>query len=84
MSAWTLAQTAPGTAPAAGPAVRADGAPHGSEIPYVFNTLGTGGFGPPPPPPTPEDRAVAQKVQAYWVNLAKNGDPNGPGLTTWP
>jgi para-nitrobenzyl esterase len=60
------------------------GAPHGSEIPYVFDNLGTGGFGPPPPPPTPEDRAVARAVHAYWVNFAKTGNPNAPGLVNWP
>ena len=21
---------------------------------------------------------------SYWVNFAKHGNPNGPGLTTWP
>ena len=61
-----------------------NGAPHGSEISYVFDTLGIGGFGPPPPPPTPEDHAVARTVNAYWVNFARTGDPNGPGLTKWP
>src|SRR5581483_9233568 len=28
------------------------GTPHGGEIPFVFGTLGAGGFGPLPPPPT--------------------------------
>jgi para-nitrobenzyl esterase len=61
-----------------------EGATHASEISFVFNTLGTAGFGPPPPPPTEGDRAVAQTVQAYWVNFARTGNPNGPGLTEWP
>lgn len=61
-----------------------NGAPHGSEISYVFDNLGIGGgFGPPPPPPTAEDHAVAKTVHAYWVNFAKKGDPNGDGLTRW-
>jgi para-nitrobenzyl esterase len=61
-----------------------NGVPHGAEIPYVFDTLGAGGFGPPGPPPTPEDQAVARKVNTYWANFAKTGDPNGPGLAKWP
>ena len=62
-----------------------DGAAHGSEIPFVFNTLDAGGgFGPVPAPPTPEDYAVAKTINAYWVNFAKTGNPNGLGLINWP
>jgi para-nitrobenzyl esterase len=56
------------------------GAPHGSEIPYVFGTL-TARQG---STLTPEDQAVARMAQSYWVNFAKTGDPNGAGLPTWP
>ncbi len=56
------------------------GAPHGGEIGYVFGTLSAGRGG----APTPEDQAVAQMAQSYWVNFAKTGDPNGSGLPTWP
>ena len=57
----------------------AGGVPHGGEIPYVFDTLGTG-WG---PPLTDEDRTVSRMVNAYWANFAKTGDPNGPGLPKW-
>jgi para-nitrobenzyl esterase len=59
------------------------GTPHGGEIPFVFGTLGTGGFG-PPIPPTAEDQSVSRMAQSYWVNFAKTGDPNGAGLPPWP
>lgn len=57
-----------------------NGVPHGGEIPYAFDTLGTG-FG---PPPSPEDHAVARMINTYWANFAKTGDPNGPGVAKWP
>ena len=56
------------------------GAPHGGEIAYVFGTLSAGRGG----PPSPEDLAVSKMAQSYWVNFAKTGDPNGPGLPAWP
>jgi para-nitrobenzyl esterase len=56
------------------------GAPHGGEIGYVFDTLSAGRGG----APTPEDQAVARMAHSYWVNFAKTGDPNGPGLPPWP
>src|SRR4051812_42730182 len=55
------------------------GTPHGGEIAYVFGTLSAGRGG----APTPEDFAVSRMAQRYWVNFAKTGDPNGPGLPTW-
>ena len=57
-----------------------NGAPHGSEVPYAFNTLGSGRG----PAPTAADLAVAHTVNSYWVNFAKTGDPNGGGLPRWP
>jgi len=57
-----------------------NGVPHGSEIPYVFDTLGAGSRA----TPAAEDEVVARMVNAYWANFAKSGDPNGPGLPKWP
>jgi len=60
---------------------RAPGAPHGGEVPYVFEAFGTG---PGQPAPTDADRAMAARVHAYWVNFARTGDPNGAGAPSWP
>jgi para-nitrobenzyl esterase len=56
-----------------------DGATHASEIASVFHNLGGRGG-----QPTPEDTALADLMSSYWVNFAKTGDPNGPGLPAWP
>ncbi|NPA07805.1 MAG: carboxylesterase family protein [Chlorobi bacterium] len=55
------------------------GAPHASEIPYVFNTLsGRNGM-----ELTEKDRQVASMLNRYWANFAKTGNPNSDGIPKW-
>jgi para-nitrobenzyl esterase len=51
---------------------------HGAEIPYVFDTHDAW------LPTTAADRNLTKMMMRYWLNFATNGDPNGPGVMTWP
>lgn len=55
------------------------GAPHGVDVPYVFQTLDR-----KDPKLTAGDWAVSDLLSTYWTNFAKHGDPNGEGLPAWP
>jgi para-nitrobenzyl esterase len=59
---------------------RVEGARHGSEIPFVFDTLGaiTARFN---LQPTPEDTTVENQVHAAWVSFAKSGNPGWAAYT---
>jgi para-nitrobenzyl esterase len=57
------------------------GAPHASEIPYVFNTLESrrGNVA-----VSKTDKEVAILMHTYWANFVKSGNPNGSQLPVWP
>jgi para-nitrobenzyl esterase len=56
------------------------GAPHATEIPYVFNTVAAR-YG---KDLTPADAATGKAAHAYWVGFAKTGVPSAAGLPEWP
>ncbi|WP_257461684.1 carboxylesterase/lipase family protein [Archangium lipolyticum] len=56
------------------------GAPHATEIPYMFDTVGLKYEA----KTSERDRQVARAANAYFANFARTGDPNGQGLPPWP
>jgi para-nitrobenzyl esterase len=56
-----------------------DGSPHGAEVALVFGNEDARRTA-----WSAEDRALSRQLQSYWVNFAKTGNPNAPGLPQWP
>ncbi|WP_439408972.1 carboxylesterase/lipase family protein [Bradyrhizobium sp. DASA03076] len=52
---------------------------HGRELQFIFGVEGVPGAG----IFSRRDREVASRMRSYWINFAKNGDPNGPELPRW-
>lgn len=59
------------------PALRALGVFHSLELFYVFGNLE------PMLRPDDVDRDLSRTMMSYWVQFARTGDPNRPGLPSW-
>lgn len=58
---------------------RAPGAAHGAEVGHLFrHPLHPG------EKLSEHDLAVSEPLRRYWVQFARAGDPNAPGLPAWP
>ena len=55
------------------------GASHFAELWYMFDHLDQESWN-----WSPADHRLADTMSSYWVNFARTGDPNGPGLPPWP
>ena len=64
----------------ANPQPPARGAVHSAEIEYALGNLATNKVF----AWTPEDEKVSRDMQDRFANFVRTGDPNGPGLMTWP
>jgi len=60
------------------------GAAHGLEVPFVFGVTKRRPEIAEAGTVSAEDLAWGDRIRGYWINFAKTGDPNGPGLPPWP
>ncbi len=58
------------------------GAPHTSELPFLWPLL-PGSNGVSGSLMTPAEMELATQMRAAWTNFARSGNPNGPGVAPW-
>jgi para-nitrobenzyl esterase len=66
-----------------------NGPTHATEVAYVFDNLEKphlfpDGASPELAAKSAADQKLADQMSQYWVNFARTGNPNGPGLPKWP
>jgi para-nitrobenzyl esterase len=60
------------------------GSAHSSDLSYLFPAYNVVAFHPAGPPPlTLAQQALRTKIQRFWTNLARGGNPVGPSTGPW-
>ncbi len=54
-------------------------ASHAFEEPFIWGDFASWLY-----TPTAAELRLSDRMNSYWANFAKSGNPNGPGLPAWP